>query len=65
MIALLKALDVAQNFVYDPGCSRAFAWSGDAKKLSSNDSFGKNVAIYSKLGQNEREMSAFFCIGSA
>jgi hypothetical protein len=33
---------------------RAFAWPGDAKKLSSNDSFGKNVAKYSKLGQNER-----------
>jgi hypothetical protein len=33
---------------------RAFAWSSDAKKLSSNDSFGKNVAKYFKLGQNER-----------
>jgi hypothetical protein len=26
----------------------------NAKKLSSNDSCGKNVAKYSKLGQNER-----------
>jgi hypothetical protein len=41
-----------------PHTSRAFAWSGDAKKLSSNDSFEGNVAKYSKLGQ----MSAFFCI---
>jgi hypothetical protein len=42
----------------------AFAWSGDAKKLSSNDSFGKNVAKYSKLGQNERFLLHWVGLGT-
>jgi hypothetical protein len=43
---------------------RAFAWSGDAKKLSSNDSFGKNVAKYSKLGQSERFLLHWVGLGT-
>jgi putative DNA primase/helicase len=43
---------------------RAFAWSGDSKKLSSNDSFGKNVAKYSKLGQNERFLLHWVGLGT-
>jgi hypothetical protein len=42
----------------------AFAWSGDAKKLSSNDSFEKNVAQYSKLGQNERFLLHWVGLGT-
>jgi hypothetical protein len=40
----------------------AFAWSGDAKKLSSNDSFGGKT---SPNPLNLAKLSAFFCIGSA
>jgi hypothetical protein len=43
---------------------RAFAWSGDAKKLSSNDSFEKNVAKYSKLGQNGRFLLRWVGLGT-
>jgi hypothetical protein len=43
---------------------RAFAWSGDAKKLSSNDNFGKNVAKYSKVGQNERFLLHWVDLGT-
>jgi hypothetical protein len=43
---------------------RAFAWSGDAKKLSSNDSFWKSVAKYSKLGQNERFLLHWVGLGT-
>jgi hypothetical protein len=46
------------------GHRRAFAWSGDAKKLSSNDSIGKNVAKYSKLGQNERLLLHWVGLGT-
>jgi hypothetical protein len=42
----------------------AFAWSGDAKKLSSSDSFGKNVAEYSKLGQIERFLLHWVGLGT-
>jgi hypothetical protein len=42
----------------------AFAWSGDAKKLSSNDSSGKNVVKYSKLGQNERFLLHWVGLGT-
>jgi hypothetical protein len=43
---------------------RAFAWSGDAQKLSSHDSFGKDVAKYSKLGQNERFLLHWVGLGT-
>jgi hypothetical protein len=45
-------------------CTRAFAWSGDAKKLSSNDSFGKNVADYSEHGQIERFLLHWVGLGT-
>jgi hypothetical protein len=38
--------------------------SGDAKKMSSNDSFGKNVAKYSKLGQIERFLLHWVGLGT-
>jgi hypothetical protein len=42
----------------------AFAWFGDAKKLSSNDNFGKNVAKYSELDQNERFLLHWVGVGT-
>jgi hypothetical protein len=53
-----------QSHYSESSWDRAFAWSGDAKKLSSNDNFGKNVVKYSKLGQNERFLLHWVGLGT-